>query len=92
MSCSRCLVANGTLLTGQVFVTAQGGVPPRVVAPISNPPVLAYPDEAIGAVVKLRLSILTLPIPVTVLDVANDPGLDLAWARLLNRLPSRCKR
>lgn len=51
---------------------------PGVVTSVRDPLVAADPNQPVGAVVELRLAELALPIPVTVLDVADQLRLCLA--------------
>ncbi len=74
------------LLTCQVFVSTEARVPPRVVAPVCDAPVLSYEDEPVWAVVELGDSANALPVAVAVGDVANHAALLLAGVLLLDHL------
>ena len=66
-----------TILTSQIFVVTNIFVPPWIVASVSNALVFAYPNQPVRTVVQFWLAKLALPVPVTVLHVANQLGLDL---------------
>lgn len=53
--------------------------PPRVVATLSDSPMLPSEDQAVGAVVLGRLPVIACPVFVTVLIVPYDTTLGLAW-------------
>ena len=77
-------------LTGEVLVSTQSWISPRIVAAVGNAPILTDPNQTVRAIVQLWLAKLALPVPVAVLDVANHSGLGLARIRLLDLiLPQR---
>ena len=63
------------ILTGEVFIFTNIGVPPRIVAPIRDTLIFADPHQAVRTVVELWIPGGTLPIPVTILDISDHPGL-----------------
>ena len=62
------------LLTGQVLIVADVGMPPWVVTPVCDALVLPHPDQPVGTVVQFRFTKLTLPVAVAVLHVPHHLG------------------
>jgi len=67
----------------EVLSPTYGGVSPGVIAPVGDPPVLSYPNQAVGAVVELLLPREALPISVAVSGVRHHLRLGLTGILLL---------
>lgn len=72
-------------LTGQLLAVTVSTAP-GVVAALGDASVPAHEDQAVGAVVELRVAHHTLPVAVAVGDVPDDSGLEVAWVGLLQGL------
>lgn len=73
------------ILTGLGLSVAVVG-PPGIVTALGDATVFPCEDEAVGAVVQLRLPVDTFPKTVTVRGVANHTGFHLARVLLLSSL------